>query len=57
MGFNCFTNSACCDNPNLPWFYRDLHMATMDDIEVRICTNEDFSDEGILVDNLELYVQ
>ncbi|XP_065882741.1 uncharacterized protein [Dysidea avara] len=56
-GLDCPTNNTCCDNPNLPWFYRELDMATMDDVEVRICTDQDFSDEAILVDQLTLYIQ
>ena len=56
-GFDCPTGNTCCDNPNLPWFYRELDMATMDDVEVRMCTDEGFSDEAVLVDQLELYIQ
>ncbi|XP_065883204.1 uncharacterized protein [Dysidea avara] len=56
-GVDCPTGNTCCDNPNLPWFYRELDMATMDDVEVRICADEDFDNEGVLVDQLELYIQ
>ena len=56
-GAGCSANNTCCDNPNLPWFYRELNMATDDDIEVRICTSAGFNDEAILITNLELYVQ
>jgi len=56
-GLDCVVGDACCDNPNLPWFYRELDTATMDDVEVRICTSEPFGDEAILVDQLELYIQ
>ena len=56
-GLDCPTGNTCCDNPNLPWFYRELDMATMDDVEVSICTDEDFGDEGILVDQLVLHIQ
>ena len=56
-GLDCSTGNTCCDNPNLPWFYRELNMATMDDVEVRICTSEIFADEAILVDLLVLYIQ
>ena len=43
-GADCPTGNTCCDNPNLPWFYRELDMTTMDDMEVRICC-----DEGVLI--------
>ena len=56
-GLDCPTGNTCCDNPNLPWFYRELDLATMDDVEVRICTNENFGNEAILVDQLVLYIQ
>ena len=56
-GSNCVAHNTCCDNPKLPWFYRELDSATMDDVEVRICTDEPFSNEAVLVDQLELYIQ
>jgi len=55
-GFDCPTGNTCCDNSNLPWFYKELNMATMDDVEVRICTDQVFSDEAIFVDQLALYI-
>ncbi|XP_065918610.1 uncharacterized protein [Dysidea avara] len=56
-GFDCPTGNTCCDNPNLPWFYRELDMTTLDDVEVGICPDENISDEALLVDQLELYIQ
>ena len=56
-GFDCPDGNMCCDDPNLPWFYRELDTATTDDIEVLVCTDQDFGDEAVLVDQLELYVQ
>ena len=54
----CSTNNTCCSNTNLPWFYHQLSGITQDDIEVRICRNRPFiTNEGILVDILELYIQ
>jgi len=56
-GADCPDGNTCCDDPNLPWFYRELDTATADDIEALICTDQDFGDEAVLVDQLELYVQ
>ena len=56
-GSGCSPGNNCCSNINLPWFQYQLSQITTDDVEVRICTNEGFSDEGILVDILELYIQ
>ena len=54
----CSSGNRCCNvNTNQPWFYYQLGAMTQDDIEVRICRNDYFSREGILVDILELYVQ
>ena len=55
-GAGC-TLSTCCSNINLPWFQYQLSEMTQDDIEVRICRDETFSNEGILIDIIELYVQ
>ena len=49
--------NTCCSGPNLPWFYRQLSQTTQDDIEVRSCMDERFTNEGVLITNLELYVQ
>ena len=51
------TNDNCCTDVGLPWFYRQFPTAQQDDIEVRICTDEPLSNEGVLVDQLHLFVQ
>ena len=56
-GAGCSANNTCCSDPNLPWFYRQLSQATQDDIEARMCTDQDFNDEAVLIANLELYIQ
>ena len=55
-GSGCIT-SNCCDNPTQPWFYRELRGTTTDDIEARICREEEFTTGSTLVDQLELYIQ
>ena len=56
-GSGCFrTTTECCANVNLPWFSRQFCMAQQDDIEVRICTDEHFSNEAVAVDQLQLFV-
>ena len=56
-GSGCSSGNNCCSNNTLPWFQNQLIQITTDDIEVRICSNEAFSNEGVLIDFLELYVQ
>ena len=49
------TDCLCCDNP--PWFYKQLPQPTTDDIEMRVCRDEEASNEGIAVQLVEIYVQ
>ena len=56
-GSGCSSGNTCCSNINLPWFQYQLSEMTQDDIEVRICRDEEFSNEGVLIDIIELYVQ
>ena len=51
-------HKTCCSNEHQPWFYRNLGNTTADDIEARICINgKSFEKTGIVIDELELYVQ
>ena len=56
-GAGCSTNNNCCTNVNQPWFFRQLVTNRQDDIEARLCTAEVFSNEAILVEQIQLYVQ
>ena len=57
-GAGCSANNTCYYNRNQPWFHHQLSKMTQDNIEVRICRYNGFSsNEGILVDVLELYIQ
>ena len=56
-GAGCSASNTCCSNTDQPWFHHQLSSITEDDIEVRICRDEMFSNEGILVDMLEFYIQ
>ena len=48
---------TCCSNEELPWFHRTFAEPQNDYIEVRICTDEAYSNEAVLVDQLQLYVK
>ena len=48
---------TCCDFPNLPWFCKELPEPTTDDLEFRICGDEDLSNEDTPIDLVELYIQ
>ena len=56
-GAGCSASNTCCSNTDQPWFCHQLNDIIQDDIEVRICRNERFSNEGILAVILELYIQ
>ena len=56
-GEGCLSDNNCCTNTDQPWFFRQLAMKRQDDIEVRLCTNQAFSNEAVLVEQMELYVQ
>ena len=56
-GKGCSNENSCCSNPNLPWFYRQIPRTANKDIEARICCDEAFSNEGVLVQQIRLYVQ
>ena len=58
-GQQCDNNEGtCCTGANtLPWFSVDLPDSTSDDIEVRICHDQDTTDEDSPIQLLELYVQ
>ena len=58
-GQQCDNNEGtCCTGTNTPpWFSVDLPDSTSDDIEVRICHDQDTTDEDTPIQLLELYVQ
>ena len=56
-GKGCTTGDSCCSQAGMPWFYRQIPVQVKESIEARICHDQSFADEGILVKDMELYVQ
>ena len=56
-GEGCGGSSTCCEFNNPPWFCKDLPQPTTDDIELRLCRNQDIDDEDIGLELVEIYVQ
>ena len=56
-GAGCSANNNCCTSTDQPWFFRQLTMKKQDNIEARLCTNQEFADEAVLVEQIQLYVQ
>ncbi len=54
-GQNCTT--ACCTFHSPPWFKVDLPTVSTDAIEVKLCTDQDITNELVGVQQLQLYVQ
>ena len=57
-GEDCVDNEApCCTNPNMPYFVKDLGASSTEDIDYRICTSEDESDEAVGIDQIEIFIK
>ena len=56
-GNGCSKNNNCCANLNQPWFFHEMVVKVQDDLEVRLCTNQPFYDEAVLVEQIQLYVR
>ena len=52
----CNSNTCCTTNVP-PWFYRELTQAGADDIEMRLCRDQNSNDEDIAVGAVEIYVK
>jgi len=50
-------DGASCSLNNPPWFYRQLPQPTTDAIEMRLCRDEEASNENIGIQTIEIYVQ
>ena len=47
----------CCAAPGLPWFNKILNTTTTDYLELRVCGDEDTTNEDVPVSYYELYVK
>ena len=56
-GEGCGQFNTCCSWNTPPWFIKQLSSPTSDDIEMRLCSNENRDNEDITVETLEIYVQ
>ena len=54
-GEGCGSFIPCSFN-NPPWFYRQLPSSTTEDIEMRLCRDQDRHNEDITVDQVEIYI-
>ena len=56
-GQGCGPTSSCCTFNSPPWFNVTLSSPTTDDIEVRICGDQEIGDEDTPIQLIELYVK
>ena len=49
--------STCCNASYLPWFCKTFPTPISEDLEVRICTDEDIGNENVAIESFELYIQ
>ena len=56
-GKKCAEHNSCCSQPGMPWFFRIFPKHVKGDFEVRICKDQNYQDEEILVEAMEIYVQ
>ena len=50
-------SGSCCTFNSPPWFCKNLSTPTIDDIQLRLCLDEALSNEDVLFEIVELYVQ
>ena len=56
-GDGCEPTNTCCSFNNPPWFHKQLSDLTTDDIEMRVCTDEDVDNENVDIEIVEIYVK
>ena len=56
-GQGCGPTSTCCQENNPPWFCAKLPSPASNDLEARICTNAQTTNENVLVTKIELYIK
>ena len=56
-GQGCGGNSTCCSFNNPPWFCKQLPQPTTDDIELRLCGDENTNNEDTPLEMAEIYIK
>ena len=56
-GKGCELTGSCCTFNNPPWFYKQLPHSTTDDIEIRVCSDEERSNEDVRIEKIHIFVQ
>ena len=56
-GQGCGTLNTCCSFNNPPWFMKQLSASTADNVEIRLCSDQERLNEDVVFETLELYVR
>jgi len=56
-GNGCLEDDDCCSRLGAPWFYRHFTPTEKGTVEVRICRDQEYSNEATLIEQVELYIQ
>ena len=56
-GAGCEPANTCCSLNNPPWFLKQLPSTTTENIEMRICRDEMSTNEDVLIETIELFIQ
>ena len=49
--------AGCCLDPKMPWFLKTLETSKNDSIELRVCSDQGYSDEDTPLDIIELFIK
>ena len=55
-GAGCGPFNTCCSWNYPPWFRKEISPPTSDDVEMRLCTDEDEINENVYIRSMEIYV-
>ena len=55
-GEDCGSNT-CCSFNTPPWFYKQLSQPTTDNVEMRVCRNQERSNEDVAIEVVEIYIK
>ena len=56
-GQGCGGTSTCCSFNNPPWFCKELPQPTTDDIELRLCADQEIANEDTPLEIVEIYIK
>ena len=56
-GAGCGPTDTCCSLNNPPWFYKHTSTTMSNNIEMRICSDQEVNNEDTPIETIELYIK